>query len=178
MSPYLGAACLRAVWPISPINAATALTRRRREFRSGKTFASPNRIRTDTRLVNNGDRKWAFWVILEKQPDRAAQVQLTYSSTSFAVDTYVDAGSRKVAFPHRGAMETGRRGRHWLRRRYSVHANCPFDSAARHGTPKLAGSSASPAFGSLGSRASASHSNRCTKSLSVQGRAREQRDHF
>ena len=95
--------------------------------------ASPNRIRTDTRLVNNGDRKWAFWVILEKQPDRAAQVQLTYSSTSFAVDTYVDAGSRKVAFPHRGAMETGRRGRHWLRRRFSVHPNCPFDSAARHG---------------------------------------------
>ncbi len=67
-----------------------------------------------TAEIENGP----FWVILEKQPDRAAQAHLTYSSTSFAVDTDVDAGSRKVAFPHRGAKETGRRGGNWLRRRF------------------------------------------------------------
>src|ERR1700693_2800727 len=44
MSPYLRVACLRAILPISPVNAAAVLTRRRREFRSGENLPPLNRL--------------------------------------------------------------------------------------------------------------------------------------
>jgi hypothetical protein len=70
--------------------------------------------------------------LLEKQLERAAQVQLTCSSTSFALDTDVDAGSRNRSSAPRSQGNWGSRA-HWRRLRFpwtpTVHLIVRRDTA-------------------------------------------------